>query len=128
MLDYLYYADYNDLSIEADSYTLDSRRQVDIAGNECKKSATPESIEEGDVSLVATLPAKETHVHINAKIYVIADKYAINGLKDLSKRNLELNLEDEWKYMEFIPIVNYIYRPDNHIESELQGVLLVFAI
>jgi hypothetical protein len=74
------------------------------------------------------LPTTWRRAHTDAKMYVIADKYAIDGLKEISKRKMKLNMEDEMNVTGFITLIEYVYGPDCPAGSDLCDSLLAVAI
>ncbi|KAL3468706.1 hypothetical protein BJX99DRAFT_252520 [Aspergillus californicus] len=64
----------------------------------------------------------------NVQIYIIADKYMIDGLIDMSKRKLNSNMENEWNDSGFITVVGDVYGSQCPPRSDLREVLLKFAL
>lgn len=61
-------------------------------------------------------------------MYVIADKYALDGLKNISKRKMRSNIEGRWSDTGFITLIKYVYGPECPARSDLYNALLVVAI
>jgi hypothetical protein len=61
-------------------------------------------------------------------MYVIADKYALDGLKNLSKRKMRSNMEGGWSDTGFITLIEYVYGPECPAGSDLCDALLAVAI
>ncbi|KAB8239055.1 BTB/POZ domain-containing protein [Aspergillus alliaceus] len=91
-------------------------------------SATTAPSEEKDCPSVPLQDAKETKVSVNAKMHVLADKYAVERLKDHSKEKLKANLTHEWNDTDFLWLIEYTYGPHSRPNPELRGVIVTFAV
>ncbi|KAE8395890.1 hypothetical protein BDV23DRAFT_193660 [Aspergillus alliaceus] len=129
MIDYLYRQDYNDtceLAIEEQAQR--PPEPMDAAADEYEISATTAPSEEKDCPSVPLQDAKETKVSVNAKMHVLADKYAVERLKDHSKEKLKANLTREWNDTDFLWLIEYTYGPHSPPNSELRDVIVTFAV
>ncbi|EAW11461.1 BTB/POZ domain-containing protein [Aspergillus clavatus NRRL 1] len=125
MIDYLYSADYDDSS---DKDLPKCQECSDTTESESEEVAIIGSDNEYDVAPAPIWQVKESKAHVNAKVYVIADKYGINELKNLAREKLESNLQHDWKDTEFIPIVEYTYGPECPKQSDLQSIITKYSI
>ncbi|OGM39600.1 hypothetical protein ABOM_011947 [Aspergillus bombycis] len=118
MFDYLYRADYDD-----HPKTLN-----DLCGKDENQVGESPKVDAGhqDTS-IDTLPSHWRRARINVQVYVIADKYMIDALKEVSRKKLESNMEKEWNEVGFINVVRDVYGPEFPRGSELCNVLARFA-
>ncbi|KUL81335.1 hypothetical protein ZTR_10423 [Talaromyces verruculosus] len=126
MFDFLYRGDYNDGTDYLDSTSTSSHG---VAGEaiQIPEESPGEDSNCPDISSEC-LPTTWTRAHTNAKMYVIADKYAVDGLKDISKRKMRSNMEDEWSDTGLITLIEYVYGPDCPAGSDLCDPLLAVVI
>lgn len=126
MFDFVYCGDYDD----GDNY-LDSTNSSShgVAGEaiQIPEESPCENFKSPDVPSECHSTAW-TRAYTNAKMYVIADKYAIDGLKEISKRKMESNMQDEWSDTGFITLIEYVYGPECPAGSDLCDALLAVAI
>ncbi|KAE8334602.1 hypothetical protein BDV24DRAFT_172222 [Aspergillus arachidicola] len=112
MFDFLYRADYDDsVEMSLDDVT---HPQVTQQQNHIEGEQAPATVE-------------LAHRH-NAKVYVVADKYVIEELKNLSRRKLESRLKSQWSDTEFIPLIEYVYGSASPPQSDLRQVISTFAV
>lgn len=121
MIDYLYCADYED---------CDESPMVELAEEQTEISTIDKIADTAgsDMAAVASVPAKEKRARLNAEIYVIADKYQIEGLKILAMQKMESSLQSNWTDTEFIHTIQYVYGPNSPSHSELRDILSRSAV
>ncbi|PYH75321.1 hypothetical protein BO82DRAFT_324270 [Aspergillus uvarum CBS 121591] len=131
MIDYLYCADYEDCyespikELAQGSLELPKSEEEQIETSSIEENA--ESAE-SDMATVSSFPVKERRARTNAEIYVLADKYQIEGLKTLAKQKMESCLQSNWTDTEFINTVQYVYRSNSPSHPELRDILSRSAI
>ncbi|KAB8239957.1 hypothetical protein BDV35DRAFT_399088 [Aspergillus flavus] len=127
MFDFLYRADYDD-SIEMSLGDV-THPQVTQQQNHVETEQAPTTAELGDCDVSRPLlPPNGTSTQTNAKVYVVADKYVIEELKNLSRKKLESRLKSQWSDTEFIPLIEYVYGPASPPKSDLRQVISTFAV
>lgn len=111
MFDFLYSASYDDQPPPPPS---------DESGQEAP--------DDGGAAASERVPLPWRRVLTNAKVYVMADKYVIDGLKDAACRKFEASLAAEWSEAGFISVVEYLYAPEFPAGSSLSTAVLSLAM
>ncbi|PYH76649.1 hypothetical protein BO82DRAFT_346685 [Aspergillus uvarum CBS 121591] len=137
MIDYLYCADYEDSYEypieELVQGTLEppksEEQQNEISTiDEIAESAESAESAENNIAAAASVLVKQRRALINAEIYVIADKYQIEGLKTLAKQKMESCLQLNWTDTDFINTTQYVYGPNIPSHSEIRDILSRYSI
>jgi len=135
MLHYLYNEDYkNGLILSPTGITYDECKPLKLEPDdehikdEIARSEHPEVSETPAVQAGSNTVDRTTPAHINAWMYIIADKYFIQGLKELAKAKFELNFETSWEDTKFISVIGIIYGPSHPKDSDLRGLVAKLAV
>lgn len=124
MLHYLYEANYEDGSASSPfEITCTDNQDEILRQEESTKECRTSSIQKNSNTF-----EQGNRAHINAQMYVIADKYGITELKELAKEKFKLALESDWQDLTFISVVEFVYGPTSPTNSELRGVVTKFAL
>ncbi|KAI9657325.1 MAG: hypothetical protein M1821_003005 [Bathelium mastoideum] len=94
-----------------------------------KLPSSPESLpEEGDdiafEPLEPVQATKEPNMVLHAKVYAIADKYDIPGLKELARRKFEAQVAQHWDATEFPDALEEVYCSTIDTDRGLRDVVL----
>jgi hypothetical protein len=118
MLQYLYETDYSDSTLNLESAN-------DVAsgfGLEAEETEDEHNLEE-IINLKSMHPAE-----INTRVYLMADKYIIPGLRKLARQKLEIHLENHWNNEEYISIIAIIYSPTTPKCQDLRNLVTRLAV
>lgn len=124
MLHHLYEANYKDDSaLSPFEITCEDNQDEILRQEESTTECRTSSIQKDSNTF-----EQGNRAHINAQMYVIADKYGIPGLKELAKEKFELALESDWQDLTFISVIEFVYGPTSPTNSDLRGVVTKFAL
>jgi hypothetical protein len=112
MLDYLYCRDYDD-SPEV---------SIDVVKNQGE--GPPVVVPQTSLSHLSPLGRACT----NVQMHVVADKYMISSLQELSEKKLISNMESEWDKLALAELVRLVYGDQCLSGSKLRELVLKFAI
>ncbi|RDH13935.1 hypothetical protein M747DRAFT_347503 [Aspergillus niger ATCC 13496] len=117
LFDFLYRADYDD-----------SPDDTDGPGADNESAANQEGISPTERISQDALSRQWRRAQTNVQIYIIADKYMIEGLKDISKRKLNSNMENNWDDCGFLTVVSDVYGSQCPPRSDLREIIIRFAL
>ncbi|GLA56145.1 hypothetical protein AnigIFM63604_004785 [Aspergillus niger] len=123
MFDFLYRADYDD----SPEITDDPAAKSETAAED-HDAANQEGISPTERIAQGVLSWQWRRAQINVQIYIMADKYLIEGLKDISKRKLDSNLRNDWDDCGFVAVVSDVYGSQCPPRSDLREILIKFAL
>ncbi|BCR98217.1 BTB/POZ domain-containing protein [Aspergillus luchuensis] len=117
LFDFLYRADYDDSPDDTDDPAADN-----------ESAANEEGILPTERISQDALSRQWRRAQTNVQIYIIADKYMIEGLKDISKRKLNSNMENNWDDCGFLTVVSDVYGSQCPPRSDLREIIIRFAL
>jgi hypothetical protein len=125
MIDYFYGLDYDDRSKQpssSDEKAAGSGRKVDMFGS----YSLPLPIEEDEQPTQKPETSPSPSI-INARVYAIADKYGIPGLKDLSRKKFRDCLVGDWDNDSFSNVIRFVYKSTPEQDRGLRKEVVAVA-
>ncbi|PYH93600.1 hypothetical protein BO71DRAFT_410027 [Aspergillus ellipticus CBS 707.79] len=117
LFDFLYRADYDDSPDDTDGLAVEN----DSAANQEGISSTERISQD-------VLSWQWRRAQTNVQIYIIADKYMVERLKDISKRKLDSNIGNDWDDCGFLAVISDVYGSQCPPRSDLREIIIRCAL
>ncbi|TVY83182.1 hypothetical protein LSUE1_G003669 [Lachnellula suecica] len=126
MLEYLYNADYSDGRVVGTSATA-SNTPSKPASIRFKRSKLSRPSIQTQIASEASTPQSAAALFTNAQVFVIADKYDIQGLKELATKKYTELVSNNWNSEYFVNSLKLLYEETPESDRLLKNVAITTA-